>query len=68
MWLNQHPETGDLIAQLAIERAQKRIKSAKKVVRKKDALKFKKDEIAVMKRIKKAIDPKNLINPGKIFD
>jgi topoisomerase-4 subunit B len=35
LWLNQHPETGDLIAQLAIERAQKRIKSAKKVVRKK---------------------------------
>ena len=35
MWLNQHPETGDLIAQLAIERAQKRIKSAKKVVKKK---------------------------------
>ena len=34
LWLNQHPETGDLIAQLAIERAQKRIKSAKKVVRK----------------------------------
>lgn len=38
------------------------------IVRKKDALKFKKDEIAVMKRIKKAIDPKNIINPGKIFD
>ena len=35
LWLNQHPESGDLIAQLAIERAQKRIKSAKKVVRKK---------------------------------
>ena len=35
LWLNQHPETGDLVAQLAIERAQKRIKSAKKVVRKK---------------------------------
>ena len=35
LWLNQHPETGDLIAQLAIERAQKRIKNAKKVVRKK---------------------------------
>jgi len=35
MWLNQHPETGDLIAQLAITRAQKRLKAAKKVVRKK---------------------------------
>ncbi len=35
LWLNQHPETGDLIAQLAISRAQKRLKAAKKVVRKK---------------------------------
>ena len=35
LWLNQHPETGDLIAQLAISKAQKRLKSAKKVVRKK---------------------------------
>mgnify|MGYP000155056254 CR=1 FL=1 len=35
LWLNQHPETGDLIAQLAIGKAQKRLKSAKKVVRKK---------------------------------
>ena len=35
LWLNQHPETGDLIAQLAITKAQKRLKSAKKVVRKK---------------------------------
>ncbi len=35
MWLNQHPETGDLIAQLAITKAQKRLKAAKKVVRKK---------------------------------
>jgi topoisomerase-4 subunit B len=35
LWLNQHPETGDLIAQLAIAKAQKRLKSAKKVVRKK---------------------------------
>ena len=35
LWLNQHPETGDLIAQLAITKAQKRMKSAKKVVRKK---------------------------------
>jgi topoisomerase-4 subunit B len=35
LWLNQHPETGDLIAQLAIGKAQKRLKAAKKVVRKK---------------------------------
>jgi topoisomerase-4 subunit B len=35
LWLNQHPETGDLIAQLAITKAQKRLKAAKKVVRKK---------------------------------
>ena len=35
LWLNQHPETGDAIAQLAISKAQKRLKAAKKVVRKK---------------------------------
>ncbi|MDJ0751483.1 MAG: DNA topoisomerase IV subunit B [Woeseiaceae bacterium] len=35
LWLNQHPETGDQIANLAISKAQKRLKSAKKVVRKK---------------------------------
>lgn len=35
LWLNQHPETGDAIAQLAITRAQRRLKAAKKVVRKK---------------------------------
>ena len=35
MWLNQHPETGDLIAQMAIMAAQKRMRSGKKVVRKK---------------------------------
>ncbi len=35
LWLNQHPETGDAIAQLAIAKAQKRLKAAKKVVRKK---------------------------------
>jgi len=35
IWLNQHPETGDHIAQLAIGKAQKRLKAAKKVVRKK---------------------------------
>ena len=34
LWLNQHPETGDEIARLAIEKAQLRLKSAKKVVRK----------------------------------
>jgi topoisomerase-4 subunit B len=33
--LNQHPETGDTIAQLAIANAQKRLKASKKVVRKK---------------------------------
>ena len=35
LWLNQHPETGDQIATLAIGKAQKRLKAAKKVVRKK---------------------------------
>jgi topoisomerase-4 subunit B len=35
LWLNQHPETGDAIAQLAITKAQARLKAAKKVVRKK---------------------------------
>ncbi|MGI9202449.1 MAG: DNA topoisomerase IV subunit B [Woeseiaceae bacterium] len=35
LWLNQHPETGDTIAQRAISNAQGRIKAAKKVVRKK---------------------------------
>jgi topoisomerase IV subunit B len=35
LWLNQHAETGDLLAQMAISSAQKRLKSAKKVVRKK---------------------------------
>jgi topoisomerase-4 subunit B len=35
LWLNQHPESGDAIAQLAIQKAQKRLKAAKKVVRKK---------------------------------
>jgi topoisomerase-4 subunit B len=35
IWLNQHPETGDQIAQLAITKAQSRLKAAKKVVRKK---------------------------------
>ncbi|MDA0679523.1 MAG: DNA topoisomerase IV subunit B [Proteobacteria bacterium] len=35
LWLNKHPETGDSIAQLAIGKAQKRMKAAKQVVRKK---------------------------------
>ena len=35
LWLNQHPETGDQIAQLAINNAQARMRSSKKVVRKK---------------------------------
>ena len=35
LWLNEHPETGDAIAQLAIAKAQRRLKAAKKVVRKK---------------------------------
>jgi topoisomerase-4 subunit B len=35
LWLNRHPESGDQIAQLAINRAQSRLKAAKKVVRKK---------------------------------
>lgn len=34
LWLNQHPETGDEIAQQAIDNAQKRLKAAKKIVRK----------------------------------
>jgi len=35
LWLNQHAEVGDLLAQMAISSAQKRLKSAKKVIRKK---------------------------------
>ncbi len=34
-WLNQHPETGDLIAQRVIAAAQRRLKANKTVVRKK---------------------------------
>ena len=34
LWLNQHPETGDEIAELAIANAQSRMKAAKQVVRK----------------------------------
>ena len=35
LWLNQHADIGDQLAQLAISSAQNRLKSAKKVVRKK---------------------------------
>jgi topoisomerase-4 subunit B len=35
LWLNQHVQVGELIAQLAIERAQTRLKSEKQVIRKK---------------------------------
>ena len=35
LWLNQHPETGDRIAELAIANAQFRLRASKKVVRKK---------------------------------
>ena len=34
LWLNQHPESGDEIAQIAIANAQRRAQAAKKVVRK----------------------------------
>ena len=34
-WLNQHPDTGDGIARIAIDSAQRRLKASKKVVRKK---------------------------------
>jgi topoisomerase-4 subunit B len=34
LWLNQHPESGDQIAQFAIENAQHRLKTAKQIVRK----------------------------------
>jgi topoisomerase-4 subunit B len=34
LWLNQHPETGDEIAQVAIDNAQRRAQTAKKVARK----------------------------------
>lgn len=36
-WLNQHPETGDQLAQLVIENAQKRLRASKQVTRKKVA-------------------------------
>ena len=34
LWLNQHPESGDQIAQQAIGNAQKRLKAAKQIIRK----------------------------------
>ncbi|MEM7277925.1 MAG: DNA topoisomerase IV subunit B [Pseudomonadota bacterium] len=34
LWLNQHPETGEKVALLAIGKAQSRLKAAKKVIRK----------------------------------
>ncbi|MGI9291269.1 MAG: toprim domain-containing protein, partial [Gammaproteobacteria bacterium] len=37
LWLNKHPETGDEIAQRAIDKAQSRIKASKQVTRKKIA-------------------------------
>ena len=38
LWLSQHPETGDHIAELALESAKRRLRSAKKVVRKRATL------------------------------
>ena len=35
LWLSQHPETGDQIAELALQSARRRLHTAKKVVRKK---------------------------------
>ena len=35
LWLHQHAETGDRIAEIAVQRAQSRIKASKSVVRKK---------------------------------
>ena len=35
LWLNQHPQIGERIAEVIIESAQKRLKSSKKIVRKK---------------------------------
>ncbi|MEL7310467.1 MAG: DNA topoisomerase IV subunit B [Pseudomonadota bacterium] len=35
LWLNQHPDAGEQISQIAIAKAQQRLKAAKKVVRKK---------------------------------
>ncbi|MGF1527570.1 MAG: DNA topoisomerase IV subunit B [Candidatus Competibacterales bacterium] len=37
LWLNQHPDQGEAIAQLALQNAHQRLKAAKKVVRKKIA-------------------------------
>ena len=38
-------------------------------IKKESLLKFKsKNEIHLMKNLKKIFDPKNILNPGKIFD
>ena len=38
-------------------------------IKKNSLLKFKSNnEIELMKKLKKAFDPKNILNPGKIFD
>ena len=38
LWLSQHPETGDQVAELALQNARRRLHSARKVVRKKVTL------------------------------
>ena len=39
------------------------------LIKKNSLLKFKSNnEIKLMKNLKKAFDPKNILNPGKIFD
>ena len=38
------------------------------VTRKAELKKYKKDELNIMKSIKKSIDDKNILNPGKIID
>jgi FAD/FMN-containing dehydrogenase len=38
------------------------------IARKSDALKYKEKEIKVMQSIKRSLDPKNILNPNKIFD
>ena len=39
------------------------------MIKKEAFLKFKNaNEIELMKKIKKMLDPKNILNPGKIFD
>ena len=39
------------------------------MIKKRSLLKYKdKNELLLMKKIKKTLDPKNIFNPGKIFD